>query len=481
MGIYVGTGALFKIDVLLCASVCLTAFPVLAGPTSGSVTNYGAVGDGVTNDTAAFNLCLTNNTICWVDPAKKYVAGDVQIKNGNRLIGLGVVQYGDQTASTTLARPVLIGASPSTNVLNVSGVSLGAAVQGVFIDCQNANVNGISGGSFQLTIEDTTVVGCAAGLGDITSSAYTGGAHILNSTFGNNRRGISNLVDSFVVNVDLANNTGDGVYLGSGANANTIVNTRFEWNHGYGMQSFGGNSNNSIANALFDRNYGAGLRLDGTIGMSISNSTFYRNGRNNVAADQNAQIFLSGARNISITGGQSLVGLDDGGTGTYTPAYVFSYDPNPSSNVTISGFVTSGLFNASTNPSGSFTTAIVQGNEPTAGYNVSGVNDLPDTTRAATGIAAYASGGQSNATLLMASLNVVSTASSVNASVKIVPCVPGRQQTVANLAANSIQVFGSASDTINGAAIGTGIAQAAGKIATYFCTGAGNWSRLLSN
>ncbi len=38
---------------------------------------------------------------------------------------------------------------------------------------------------------------------------------------------------------------------------------------------------------------------------------------------------------------------------TNTPAYAISYDTgSPSSNITISGFATSGLFNASTNPTG---------------------------------------------------------------------------------------------------------------------------------
>jgi len=153
----------------------------------------------------------------------------------------------------------------------------------------------------------------------------------------------------------------------------------------------------------------------------------------------------------------------------------------PSSNITVAGLVTSGLFNASTNPNGAFTNAAVQGSEPTTGYNVSGVNDIPDTTRSVTGVAAYAGGGQASATSLTATLNTVSTASVANASVKLVPCVPGRQQTIANLSANSIQVFGANPDTINGTATATGVAQAVGKIATYFCTGFGNWSRLLSN
>ncbi len=465
---------------VLAALLCLsTMTTVSATPSSGNVSNYGAVGDGATNDTAAFNLCLTHNVICWVDPAKTYAVGNVQMKNGNRLIGLGVVEYGAQTAATAATRPVLVGVAGSTSVIDVSAVSISGAIDGLFIDCKSSSINGISGGSFQLTVQDTTVVQCGVGLGD---STYTGEAHIINSTFGGNQTGMANLVDSFVVNVDFANNSGDGIYLGTGANGNTITNSRFEWNQGYGLQSYGGTNANSISNSLFDRNYKAGMRLSGVTGMTISNSVFTRNGRNNVASDQNAQIYMSGSKNVSITGGLSAVGNDDGGTGPYTPAYVFSYDSGtPSTNVTIAGFATAGLFNASTNPTGSFTTAAVQGPEPLTGYNVSGVNDIPDTANTVTGITAFASGGQASATQLTATVNTVATAAAATASVRLGLCVPGRQQTVSNLGANSIQVFGTNPNTINGVATATGVAQATGKVATYFCTGSGNWTRLLSN
>lgn len=470
-----------KLFVTLIAYVCSTAFTI-AGPSSGSVANYGAVGDGVTNDTAAFNLCLSKNSICWVDPAKTYAVGDVQVNDGNRLIGLATIEYGTSTAATASSKPILTGVSGSTSVLNVSGVTKGAAIDGIYIDCKSTSINGLSGGSIQLIVTDSTIIGCAAGIGDMAGSTYTGGIHVINTTFGSNLRGLSNPVDSFVLNADFANNVGDGIYLGGGSNANTIVNCRFEWNQGFGIQSYGGTEGNSISNSLFDRNSYAGMGLDGVTGMTISNSVFYRNGRNNVAADQNAQIYFSGSKNISISGGLSRVGRDDGGVGTYTPAYIFSFNTgSASSNITISGFATAGLFHSSTNPTGSYTTAPVEGTEPTTGYSVVGVNDIATTLPTTTGITAYASGGQTNATQISASVNTVSTAAAANASVKLALCVAGRQQTVANLGANSIQVFGTSPNTINGVATGTGVAQAIGKIATYICTGSGNWTRLLSN
>ena len=101
--------------------------------------------------------------------------------------------------------------------------------------------------------------------------------------------------------------------------------------------------------------------------------------------------------------------------------------------MTIAGLLTAGLFNASTNRKGSFTTAAVEGTEPVTGYNVSGVNDIAQTSTAVTGITAFPSGGQAGATQLTATINTVSTASAANASVKLTLCVPGRQQTVANL------------------------------------------------
>lgn len=96
-------------------------------------------------------------------------------------------------------------------------------------------------------------------------------------------------------------------------------------------------------------------------------------------------------------------------------------------------------------------------------------------------LTATPSGNQANALALTAGINRVSTVGSANDSVKLLPAVAGIQQVVINDAAtNSMQVFGSGTDTINDVATATGVAQAAGKTAIYSCSVAGKWYRNLS-
>ena len=97
------------------------------------------------------------------------------------------------------------------------------------------------------------------------------------------------------------------------------------------------------------------------------------------------------------------------------------------------------------------------------------------------GITATAGGGQTNAYQLSKSLNRVTTVATAADSVKL-PSTRGGGKILAitNSGANSLQVFGRATATINGVAAGTGVAQAAGITALYICPAPGIWFRLLS-
>lgn len=122
------------------------------------------------------------------------------------------------------------------------------------------------------------------------------------------------------------------------------------------------------------------------------------------------------------------------------------------------------------------------------GSNSAGIiNDgaifVPGST--AIGLTAHAGGGQASALLLTAQYNRVDTVTTAADSVKLPPpsYIGQEIEVVNNAAANSMQVFGSGTDTINGVATGTGVAQAAGKFAMYKASSVGTaavWHRILS-
>lgn len=92
-------------------------------------------------------------------------------------------------------------------------------------------------------------------------------------------------------------------------------------------------------------------------------------------------------------------------------------------------------------------------------------------------------GTQANAIAFSATKSVhrITTVTSANDSFKLPPATgSGAVHFVMNsAAANSAQIFGAGTDTINDVAAATGVAQAAGKAAIYVDIGAGKWYRLL--
>lgn len=96
-------------------------------------------------------------------------------------------------------------------------------------------------------------------------------------------------------------------------------------------------------------------------------------------------------------------------------------------------------------------------------------------------ITALAGGARSASTpVLVVGANEVSTVASANDSVVLPQAVAGVVVFVANAGANSMQVFGNGSDTINGTAGATGVAQANGKSALYVAADNAQWFRILT-
>lgn len=112
--------------------------------------------------------------------------------------------------------------------------------------------------------------------------------------------------------------------------------------------------------------------------------------------------------------------------------------------------------------------------EQAPGYNINNTNVLL-TFPSATTITAHSGGGQTSATALTKANNNVTTVAAAGDSVKLPATVVGLSITITNSGANSMQVFGTSPDTINGVATGTGVAQLPGVTTTYTCYATGNW------
>lgn len=110
------------------------------------------------------------------------------------------------------------------------------------------------------------------------------------------------------------------------------------------------------------------------------------------------------------------------------------------------------------------------------------LNDILATPQwqTTTGIVALAGGGRTGAPVLNAGSNEVVTVASGADSVVLPKAVLGAVIVVVNAGASSLQVFANGSDTINGTAGATGVAQGNGLTALYIASDLGQWYRILS-
>lgn len=107
---------------------------------------------------------------------------------------------------------------------------------------------------------------------------------------------------------------------------------------------------------------------------------------------------------------------------------------------------------------------------------------LPNFTLIETGLTAHSGGTQAAALALSPTVFVhqVNTVAAGNDSVSLPASVAGQLHIVINnAAANSLQVYGAGTDTINNVATATGVAQAAGIAGMYYCPAPGKWFRML--
>jgi len=81
------TAAYYVIDLVDLENI---SAPLAAPQNSVSVTSYGAVGNGITDDTAAIKNCVAAGGVVWVPPGTYLVTGDINIPGGTTIQGAGM-------------------------------------------------------------------------------------------------------------------------------------------------------------------------------------------------------------------------------------------------------------------------------------------------------------------------------------------------------------------------------------------------------
>lgn len=103
------------------------------------------------------------------------------------------------------------------------------------------------------------------------------------------------------------------------------------------------------------------------------------------------------------------------------------------------------------------------------------------TLSSQTGITATASGTQATAYALTTRVNNVTTVANANDSISLLSKPLGKVVWVMNNGANSMQVYGAGTNTINNIATATGIAHPAGALVAYIGITATNWEAQLAD
>ena len=298
------------------------------------ITDYGAVGDGVTDCTAAVQAALDNagkveGTV--IVPPGKYLVGQLKMYSRTRLEGDAAWNYrADGNSVFMLNDPNATCMIDITGAFGctISGMSLdggyiGQGIHGVYQSWPEYN----GGGE-----EDTpTIDDCRIG-------RFTGdGVHLkhiwvftVRHNMIHHNRGAGLYMDGwdgFILDNWFAGNLNCGIYGDPWVASVTMTGNRVEWNGKAGIWFKGGDSVTVTGN-FFDRSFGPGVKLgDGSHfhDAAITGNMFRRSGTPDwgqlESCYDSSHLYLKNTRNISVTGNTFRWGTHDDGSGTKSPDY----------------------------------------------------------------------------------------------------------------------------------------------------------------
>ncbi len=296
-----------------------------------NVKDFGARGDGQTNDTAAVQAAIDQvyaqgGGYVYL-PAGVYPLNAVNIKTN-------VCLYSDLTWNpddkNSRGNTLLIPASASVScVVNMRGENdktRNPVLMNVCIDGKNlgsgmagiASLGATSVTGTSMRVENVRVMNCT-GIG--INAAYNAIASVRGCMVTGCGTGLKIVGwDQFIYNNVFAGNKGDGVHVSGGTAMNFCYN-RVGWNDGCGIR-FDGYGRVSMTGNTFDSNACPGVYFQNSSNMALHGNLFIRNGwaPNPTLKNGNCQISITTSTGINVTD-NDLKAANDSLTSTKAPEY----------------------------------------------------------------------------------------------------------------------------------------------------------------
>ena len=301
------------------------------------ITEFGAVGDGVTDCTDAVQKAFDAAKDCKgqviVPPGAYAVKGDLKLRGeGVSLQGMSAWSYRNPGASA-----FILTNEKAECLIDISG-AFGCTVSGISLDGQNLgeNIHGIrltwpvANGGGQ---EDTP------NIEDCRISCFTGdGMHLNHVWCFSVRRNhvVSNRGaalrfcgwDAFITDNWFANNFDGGIATNGYVASITATGNRVEWNKKGGFIIASGDSFNFTGN-FFDRTFGPALKLGfngGVVNLaSITGNVFRRGGCHDGVpfedSEMSCHVLMNGCTGCTLVGNTMKVGAGDGNVMPISPDF----------------------------------------------------------------------------------------------------------------------------------------------------------------
>ena len=316
----------------------------VAAETDVNVLGYGAVADGITDSTAAFQKAIDSVKAAGgrvYVPAGSYVVGELRMHPGVTVQGVAGYGFRGEPKGTRLR---LRKDDTSRCMFDFTG-STGAAVRDLaMIGDLDARLQAGQGAPEAVAKTTRRVHGVALLKKDFGDHedyplvdhclvrGFSGdGIHLVRAWCGNVRNSLIMLNggsgiklrgwDVFIINNEIACN-GEYGFDVTGVNAsNTITANRIEWNRLGGMRIHQGRHYCINAN-YFDRSGSAGLQMTDSENITFTGNQFWRSARPDWACETrpySAHAVISNCRGITFSSNNMNAGRDDDKKGRYSP------------------------------------------------------------------------------------------------------------------------------------------------------------------